>query len=214
MLAEDRIDDESGTQYAIEQALKKAESNPELQGMVARLYKNFSQVLLTVMADLPSVKGLNSSVGAESIALFAQEGLKHDQLVSKKARLKLQGQLYFRQQIEESGGVYSTKEVADLLGVSASAVRKRHDRNGLLSVPVSKNPSYPVWQFDEQGVIKHFPEILDLLKTTSPVGAVQFFLTYDEDLGQTPIDALKSGDTDKLDMVRTLAAQFNQQVAR
>lgn len=212
MLAEQKND--TGTQYAVEQVLKKAEKNPELHDIVARLYKNFSHALLDILPELPAVKGLNSAVGAESIALLAQAALKHDPLVSKRAILKLKGQMAFRQQIEASGGVYTTEDVAKLLAITPSAVRKRLERERLLSVPFGDKTSYPVWQFDEQGVVKHFAEIMASLQTTSPVGVVQFFLTYDEELDQTPIEALKSGDATKLEAVKILAEQFNQQVAR
>jgi len=53
-----------------------------------------------------------------------------------------------------------------------------------------------------------------MLDTSSSVGIFHFFLTYDEDLGQTPINALKEGMPRHLKMLKILAAQFNQQIAR
>ena len=134
--------------------------------------------------------------------------------MDKKEILKLCGKNAFRKQIEESGGVYSTKEVSELLGISPSAVRMRLMRGQLLAIPFGGTTVFPVWQFDENGVIEHFLEIKATLSTSSPVGVVQFFLTYDEDLGHTPIEALKSGNPSQLELVKILAKQFNKQVAR
>jgi len=203
-----------GTPYAVEQVLKQAAKKPELQDVVKRLYKSFSHALLQVMDDLPSIKGINAAEGNELIALITQEALKHDPLVSKRALLKLRGQIAFRQQIEDSGGVYTTQQVAELLGISPSAVRKRLERGRLLAIPFGEGSNFPVWQFDETGVLEHFAEIMAMLDTASSAGKARFFLAYDEDLQQTPIDALKAKDAEQLEIVRILAQQFNQQVAR
>jgi hypothetical protein len=104
--------------------------------------------------------------------------------------------------------------VAELLDISEGAVRKRLERGRLLGIPFGENTSFPVWQFDDNGVVEHFAEIMALVETSSPIGKFRFFLTFDEDLGQTPIDALKDGDPKLLEIVKILATQFNQQVAR
>ena len=202
------------TQYAVEQALKQAALKPEARDLIERAFKNLSYSLLGILDDLPKIKGIRSAEGSEMIALIAQEALKHDPLVSRRALLKLRGQIAFRKQITESGGAYTTKEVAELLGISPGAVRKRLERGSLLAVSLGENSSYPVWQFDDNGIVSHFSEIMAMVETNSSVGLVQFFLTCDEDLKQTPIEALKSGDPDRLAIVRILAQQFNQQVAR
>lgn len=207
-------ENDTGAHLAVDQVLKKAEKNPELRDMLARALKTFSHTLIDIMPDIQNIKGINAAAGSEFVALLAQEALKHDPLASKRARLKLQGQIAFRHQIEQAGGVYSTEEVAKLLNISSGAVRKRLERGRLLSVPIGEKASFPVWQFGEEGVVKHFPDIMSSLKTSSPIGVVQFFLTFDEDLGETPIEALKSGGAEKLELVKILAEQHYQQVAR
>jgi hypothetical protein len=214
MLSPEASEKSRGTQYAVDQVLKRATKSPELQDVVARLYKSFSHALLDIMDDLPDIKGIYAAEGSELVALIAEEALKHNPLASKRAVLKLRGQMAFREQIEEAGGVFTTQQVAQLLGITPSAVRKRLERGRLLAVPFGEGANYPVWQFDENGVIEHFADIMAMLNTTSPVGMVQFFLTYDEDIGQTPIDALKEGNPRDFEIVKILARQFNQQVAR
>ena len=134
--------------------------------------------------------------------------------MNKKDTLKEHGVVAFRKQIKEAGGLIDAQQVAELLGTTPDAVRKRDQRGGLLSVSLGEGSNYPVWQFDETGVIDDFPEVMKMLDTESPVSIFRFFLTYDENLKKNPIEALKGGDTIELEMVYLLAKQFNQQVAR
>lgn len=214
MLSPETTEHGVNTQYAIDQVLKRAAKKTELRDVVARLYKSFSHTLLDIMDELPDIKGIYAAEGSELMALIAEEALKHDPLVSKQALVKLRGQMAFRRQIEEAGGVLNTQQVAELLGITPGAVRKRLERGRLLAVPFGEGANYPVWQFDENGVIEHFADIMAMVNTTSPAGMVQFFLAYDEDMGKTPIDALKEGNPRDFEIVKILAQQFNQQVAR
>lgn len=134
--------------------------------------------------------------------------------MSKRNILKKRGKEAFQKQISESGGTYTTHEVSELLCITASAVQKLTEHCHLLAIPLGDKTCYPVWQFDENGVIEHFSVIMGMLNTSSPVGVVQFFLTNDLYLGQSPIDALRSGDPKQLDKVKLLAKQFYQQIAR
>ena len=132
----------------------------------------------------------------------------------KSVKLKAAGQISLNQKIDDSGGVYTTKQVATLLGISPNAVIMRLERGHLLGLPFGESLGYPVWQFEENGVVEYFSEVMILLDTSSSAGMVRFFLTHDEDLGQTPINALKQGTPKQLEMVKNLATQFNQQIAR
>jgi len=206
--------DNTGTVDAIEQVLKKAASRPELRDIVARLYKSFSRILLDILDDLPTIKGINAAEGTELIALLAKEALKHEPYNSKHALLKLKGQIAFREQVEQAGGLFTTQEVADLLDISLDAVCNRLERKQLLSIPNGEEPCFPVWQFKNNDVVNHFASIMALLDTSSSVGIFRFFLTYDEDLKCTPIEALEASNLNQLKIVKTLAIQFNQQAAR
>lgn len=97
----------------------------------------------------------------------------------------------FRQQIEAAGGNYTSQQVADLLGIKPDAVRKRRAKGQLIAISQGDHHVYPTFQFDQSGVVEHLPGLLDIPQAESPVDAVQFFLTPDEDLGDTPINALK-----------------------
>jgi hypothetical protein len=206
--------DDQDTHYVVDQVLKRSELKPEAHDLVIRTIKATAHTLINLLDDLDKIKGLQSAEGSEVIALIAQEALAHDLLISKRTRLKLKGSMAFKAQLEEAGGVYSAKKVAELLGISSGAIRKRVERNNLLAVMLGGQLQFPIWQFTEAGVVDHFTEILGILGPVSAVSAIQFFLTYDEDLRDTPIGALQRGDRSQLETIRLLAKQWQQQVAR
>ena len=131
----------------------------------------------------------------------------------KKAVLKQRGAEAFAKQIRDAGGTYSIDEVSLLLGIPKSEVKEQSGAE-LLGIKLQGETVYPCWQFDGHEVIENFTEIMAILKTDSPVGIVQFFLTRDEDLQKKPVDVLKGGDIKELATVRILAKQFYQQVAQ
>ncbi|MGD9172364.1 MAG: hypothetical protein PVI97_20275 [Candidatus Thiodiazotropha sp.] len=104
----------------------------------------FNHTLLDIMDELPGIKGIYAAESSELVALIAEEALKHDPLVPKRALLKLRGQMAFRQQIEEAGGMFTTQQAAELVGVTPGAVRKWLVRRRLLAVPFGEGANYPV----------------------------------------------------------------------
>lgn len=132
---------------------------------------------------------------------------------NKKAVLKHRGAEAFAKQLRGAGGTCSIDEVSRLLGISKSEV-KEQTGSGLLGIELQGEIVYPCWQFNGDSIVDNFTEIMAMVKTDSPVGLVQFFLTTDGDLKKKPIDVLKGGDTKELATVKLLAKQFYQQVAR
>ena len=198
---------------AIDQVLKNSADKPEARALIARTLKATAIALNGMIDDLPKIKGINSAVGSELIALVAEQVLSHDTMVPKRALLKLRGQMAFREQLVKAGGVYSTQEVAELLGTSVGAIRKRAERNTMIAIASGGQLQFPVWQFSETGTIDGLVGILTALNTTA-VSAIQFLLTSDEDLGTTPLEAIKGANADQMGIVALLAKQWQQQVAR
>jgi len=131
----------------------------------------------------------------------------------KKAELKQRGAEAFVKQLREAGGTCSTDEVSRLLGISKGEV-KEQTGSKLLGIQFQDEIVYPCWQFDGDAIVENFTEILAMLNTDSSVAIVQFFLTTDEDLKKKTIDALKDGKEKEIAIVKILAKQFYQQVAR
>ncbi len=132
---------------------------------------------------------------------------------NKKAALKQRGAEAFAKQLREAGGTCSINEVSQLLGILKSEV-KEQTGSEFLGIQLQGETVYPVWQFDENAIVKNFTEIMAMLNTDSSVAIVQFFLTTDAVLKKKPINVLKGGDTKEIATVKILAKQFYQQVAR
>lgn len=133
--------------------------------------------------------------------------------MDKKETLKERGIAVFNKHVI-SAGILSARDVSELLNIPMSQVSERREKGLLLAVQIDQGTVFPGWQFDKGGVIDHFTEIMLMLATSSSVSVFRFFQTFDEDLGCTPTDALKNGDPSELEIVKILAKQFNNQVAR
>ncbi len=94
----------------------------------------------------------------------------------RRALQKLDARLAFRLLIANNGGVYSLKEAADYLAISEDAVRKRADKQRLLVIAEGDHKVYPTWQFDDNGVLPGFEQVLKNLPT-SPTARCRFLLT-------------------------------------
>ena len=80
--------------------------------------------------------------------------------LTKKEILKLRGAEAFRQIIEASGGLYSTKQVAVILGIAPRSVCENLESGNLLAVSYGEIEGFPEWQFDGSFVIEHFVEVM------------------------------------------------------
>lgn len=101
--------------------------------------------------------------------------------------------------IQEAGGLISTSEAAELLGISASAVRKRIERDQLLSIPSSSGEHrLPRAQFRDGDALPGLEEVLGAMHIEDPWMRTQLLLDPDV------IGALREGHTeDAVRAVRT-----------
>ena len=134
--------------------------------------------------------------------------------LKKKELLKERGKQALQYLLREAGGTCSAQEAAERLQIGQESLSHQIDSKQVLAVFVDGEMRFPVCQFDGNSVLDHFADIYRLLDTASPVSAIRFFLTHDGDLGDTPQNALKDATPERLEVIRILAKQFNQQVAR
>lgn len=214
MIPEALEDKDESTLYAINQVLKNSSDKPEVHDLILRILKSTANLINIMDVDLPRIKGIQASEGAELIALLTQEALKKSPLISKQSILKLRGKSAFNKQLLEAGGTYTTEETAQLLSTTTEAIHKRVKRKTLLALSHGGKFRLPVWQFSGSGIVKGFSVVLSSLKNISDVSAIQFFLRFDEDLDMNPIEALKQGDDEKVNRVKLLAKQWEQHTAR
>jgi hypothetical protein len=102
---------------------------------------------------------------------------------------------------------WSTGEVADRLGISDAAVKKRRAKNMLISFQHKGDWRYPRWQFaGGTGVDLAAVGVWQLLPDRhDAVGLVRWFTLPARDLGgRSPVQALRDGDADQV----TAAASY------
>lgn len=121
------------------------------------------------------------------------------------------GNRLFKKLLTEHGGVYTDAEVADYLRVSVDRVHECIENGRLIALEEDGETRIPAWQFQEHKTLPHLDDVLSLLKTSDPVAVIRFFVTFDPDIGMTPVDALRNNT--KLDVVRLRARQFGIQLA-
>ena len=125
---------------------------------------------------------------------------------------KLRG-LERRQEIlQKAGGVLTSEEVAELLGVSRQAVDKRRAANQLLALTQGRRGyNYPGFQFEDGKALVGLDRVLANLEDLDPWMKLIFFTSPHERLyGRTPVEALRKG---RLDEVVAVASGYGEQGA-
>jgi len=134
----------------------------------------------------------NKSVEYEMSKLILDHPLTQHHLKGLEAKEKL---------LNMEGGVISSSKVGNILRISRQAVDKRRRENKLLAVSLSgsKEYFYPVWQFDDNGVLEGFEKVIKELKHFDPWMKMIFMLNKNEFLdNQSPIEFLRKGDTEEV----------------
>lgn len=196
----------------LEELTDRLKPSNEPEEVITRTMKILEKVLINAGPGLRLTQELRVADDIEFLSRVLADSLALSPTASKRDRLRLKGKIAFQRQIQAAGGTYSTRDVASLLGVGTDAIRKRRTRGHLIAIPQGEHYGYPTFQFDNNGVIEHIPEVLDALQAESPVDSVQFFLTLNADLGSTPLEGLKQGAD--LDYILRLAGQFGRQLAQ
>jgi hypothetical protein len=121
--------------------------------------------------------------------------------------------LHLREQVlKAEGGTWSAEEVGQHLGISRQGVERRRREDRLLALPVGGRAyRYPRWQFDSEGVLPGFPEILAAFALPGAWTRAAFFLGTNDLLGgRRPLDVLRQGQVGE---VMAAAATYGEQVA-
>jgi hypothetical protein len=194
-------------------------SRPAACALFARATTAFMRELIGIGPRLDRDGQDLDLLARDDKALLAElliQALQSDPLTAKETRLRLKGQLAFRQLMDGSGGAYSATELAQILRITPDAVRKRTARGKLLAVPQGARSVYPACQIDltEGRVVEGLESVLPLLDTESAPAKLRFLLGADPDLGGTPLDALRRGDRESRQLVERKARQLGQQLAR
>jgi hypothetical protein len=132
-----------------------------------------------------------------------------------EARLRLRGLRARDELLAADGGVISTEEAAQLLGLTRQAVDKRRRNGRLLGLSFGRRGYiYPVWQFDAahpRGVLPGLEAVLDDLRDHDPWSQLIFFVSPNVRLEETtPLACLRRNDPISLAAVRRAARTYGK----
>jgi hypothetical protein len=119
------------------------------------------------------------------------DGRGLDQLAQARVRgLRAQEWIMYQE-----GGMLSSAQMGQALGITRQAVDKRRKQGTLIGLDLGRRGfAYPAWQVEATGTLPGLADILSELADESPWGQTAFFLTSNVWLdGDTPLAALRRG---------------------
>src|SRR5207248_3449200 len=129
-------------------------------------------------------------------AMQSPEGLKRLQAADPLAQAFLRGIEARRRLIKDNGGVRTTEQVAEFLGISPQAVNKRRTSRKLLALTFRRRGyMYPAWQFDPiRGTLPGLEEVLLTLSHQDEWMQNIFFVSGNTRLNdRRPLDLMREG---------------------
>jgi hypothetical protein len=131
-----------------------------------------------------------------------------DPLAAARAR----GEQAKRDILAAQGYLWRDYQVAELLGLPESAVKRRREAGRLLALPLDDGTwVFPGWQFTGNGLMPGLEDVLRSLTAPDPWSRVLFFQSGDPFFnGQTPLELIRRGE---IETVRRLAAAYDELVA-
>jgi hypothetical protein len=108
----------------------------------------------------------------------------------------LQGLQAQQELLKEAGGLMSTEQVAELLGVSRQAVDKRRVNGKLIAIAQGgRGVGYPTCQFANRRSVTGLDHVLEALSGLDPWMQLTFLVSPNLQLGgRKPIDLMRKGE--------------------
>lgn len=142
----------------------------------------------------------------------------------KRLERRILSRAKFFDNVRDNGGVFTSAEVAKLLGVTKVTVKKKKDTNKLLALNFDGEFVYPVFQFSldnknsQKGVLRGVSEIMSSIARFSDVMKYGFFVQERNLLNShtseeyTIVEILKKGVSDEeLNSIIRLSKTFGTQ---
>jgi hypothetical protein len=146
-------------------------------------------VIANVLAEAGSISAL-----ASALAHAVELDPPRDPLAAARAR----GAAARERLLEKAGGTLRVSEVADLLGVTRTAINARRTRGTLLAVPLPNGEHmYPACQFTDSGVPAGLARFLAAFRDTDPWTQLSVLLAPSQrHEGQSALELIKLGEVD------------------
>lgn len=211
IVSKERYDDANIAADRIENIVKE----------LASQIRNKSKANIKQQLALPDNQFLMNIV----IQAMTNKAISETTIEKKRLNNRVLSRARFFDNIRENGGLFTSAEAADILGVSKVTVKKKKDENKLLALNLNGEFVYPAFQFSldensEKGVLKGMAEILPNLARFSDVMQYGFFVQKRNVLNSclpegeeyTIVDMLKNGIIDsELESVLRLSKSFGSQ---
>lgn len=189
-------------QQAIKHTLRLART-PIRSAVLVRALNNITQTV-----ELLDIESLEKIVSASSnldvlLLLFEESVVLESKIPFNKDPLRshrFKGIRAKNELLKKEGGVITSNQAAELLGISRQAVDKRRKQGNLLAVSFGRRGYfYPVWQFSEDGVLPGFETVMNILKDYDPWMKMIFMLNANLRLNnRSPLEKLREGDLDNV----------------
>jgi hypothetical protein len=170
---------------------------------LAREARLFERLAATAIALEKASPRLPEAVVAEIGKAVARPGTGPgvagtDEREALLAEALARGQAYRAGLLADPRLMLSSEVLAGRLGVTRMTVNNWRDDGRLLALRNAANDyRYPAWQVEE-AIREAMPALLRALRGADPWGAYRFFTTVDGYLGRTPLEALRVGDTERV----------------
>lgn len=127
------------------------------------------------------------------------------------AEAKIRGLIAKQELLQAEGGVVSSEEAAQILGIKRQAVDKRRLNGKLIALPAGRAYVYPVWQFNPGQTIPGLEKVLQHLQVRDPWMQTAWMINSNDRLnGRSPLELLREGN---LEVVIDAAKIYGEQGA-
>jgi hypothetical protein len=189
-------------QQAIKHTLRLART-PLKSAVLVRALNN-----ITHTVELLDSESLEKIVSASSnldvlLSLFEESVVLEAKIPFKEAPLqssRFKGIQAKNELLKKEGGVITSRQAAEILGISRQAVDKRRKQGNLLAVSFGRRGYfYPVWQFSREGILPGFEKVMSILGDYDPWMKMIFMLNANRRLGnRSPLEKLREGDLENV----------------
>ncbi|MCF6301518.1 MAG: helix-turn-helix domain-containing protein [Proteobacteria bacterium] len=187
--------------------IKEAKDDRAYSILKSTLVKRLSDEIERVIDDssLDDIEDM-SLIGANEAALvefFRKRLLQRLSLTPSQASM-LEGSKKRMEMLEVFGGLFSSKDVAALLGYKRQTVVDKLKRKELLGVKIGGSYEYPAFQFEDHNIIPGLSKVIKVLCKKDEMfwDACLFLLNPhdalfdDAEKNITPLEAIKLGNAD------------------
>jgi len=178
--------------------MPRARNTQVTKEKILRLVRETVERLVESVPPSALEKAAEASNGIEAlITALSEVPPAGDTRSENLTAAKLRGVLARNRLLEARGGTVGSSEVGEILGITRQAVHQRCKAGKLLGLETGRHGlAYPLWQFDESGLVPGLEETLKTLDDASPWMKARFLLSRNVRLeDQAPIDVLQEGRT-------------------